>query len=60
MGMFDYLVVLDRDCDCPHGHRVDGFQTKSFQDPGLDVYLLENARAISRLRVGRFEPFPFD
>ena len=44
MGMFDYVVVLDEILSCPHGHRVDGFQTKSFPDPAMDVYLLEGPR----------------
>ena len=55
MGMFDYIVVLDEILSCPHGHRVDGFQTKSFPDPGMDVYLLEDAR-LFRVRRGFSDP----
>ena len=41
MGMFDHVVVLDEALRCPHGHLVDGFQTKSFADPAMDTYLFE-------------------
>lgn len=40
MGMYDYVVVLDEVLRCPHGHQVDGFQTKSFADPSMATYLL--------------------
>jgi hypothetical protein len=50
MGMFDNVVVLDEVLSCPHGHRVDSFQTKSFLDPTMDVYLLEGPRVF---RVAR-------
>ncbi len=40
MGMFDNVVVLDEVLRCPHGHRVSGFQTKSFDNPLMDDYLL--------------------
>lgn len=39
MGMYDYVVVLDEALRCPHGHQVDGFQTKSFEHPSMDTYL---------------------
>jgi hypothetical protein len=38
--MYDYVVVLDEVLRCPHGHQVDGFQTKSFNDPSMDTYLV--------------------
>lgn len=41
MGMFDHVVVLDEVLRCPHGHPVEGFQTKSFDDPAMDTYLIE-------------------
>lgn len=41
MGMFDYVVVLDEVLHCPHGHPVGGFQTKSFDDPSMDTYLVD-------------------
>ena len=44
MGMFDHVVVLDEILRCPHGHRVQRFQTKSFSDPAMDTYLLEGPR----------------
>lgn len=50
MGMFDDIAVLDETLRCPHGHRVNGFQTKSFDDPSMDVYLFEGSRV---LRVAR-------
>jgi hypothetical protein len=37
--MYDYIVVLDEVLRCPHGHQVDGFQTKGFDNPSMDVYL---------------------
>ncbi len=40
LGMFDHVVVLDEILRCPHGHRVDGFQTKSFDDPAMGTYLI--------------------
>jgi hypothetical protein len=40
MGMYDYVVVLDEVLCCPHGHQVDGFQTKSFDHPSMDTYLV--------------------
>lgn len=39
MGMYDNVVVLDEVLRCPHGHVVDGFQTKSFDDPSMAIYL---------------------
>jgi hypothetical protein len=44
MGMFDNVVVLDESLRCPHGHHVEGFQTKSFADPTMDTYLVEGPR----------------
>lgn len=44
MGMFDHVVVLDEILQCPHGHRVESFQTKSFSDPAMDTYLIEGPR----------------
>jgi hypothetical protein len=38
--MYDNVVVLDEVLRCPHGHQVDGFQTKSFGVPSMDTYLL--------------------
>ena len=43
MGMFDYVVVLDNVLRCPHGHAVDGFQTKSFEDPSMTTYLIDGS-----------------
>ncbi|MPZ17527.1 MAG: hypothetical protein GEV06_06405 [Luteitalea sp.] len=53
MGMFDNVVVLDETLRCPHGHRVEGFQTKSFDDPSMNTYLFEGPR-VSRVVRGRF------
>lgn len=47
MGMFDNIVVLDEMLQCPHGHRVEGFQTKSFDHPSM---------ATSRVAAGRSLP----
>ena len=44
MGMFDHVVVLDETLRCPHGHPVDGFQTKSFADPSMATYLVDGPR----------------
>jgi hypothetical protein len=52
--MFDHVVVLDEALRCPHGHRVGGFQTKSFDDPAMDTYLIEDAH------VHRVVRAPFD
>jgi hypothetical protein len=32
---------VDETLRCPHGHRVEGFQTTSFADPSMDTYLIE-------------------
>ena len=46
MGMYDYVVVLDEVLRCPHGHQVDGFQTKSFDNPSMNYLPRErSARA---------------
>ena len=52
MGMFDYVVVLDEILRCPHGHRLGGFQTKSFADPAMDTYLLEGPHVYLVARGG--------
>lgn len=52
MGMYDYVVVLDEVLRCPHGHRVDGFQTKSFDEPSMDTYLVEGPRVHRVARAG--------
>ncbi len=44
MGMFDNVVVLDETLRCPHGHPVEGFQTKSFADPLMATYLINGSR----------------
>jgi hypothetical protein len=54
MGMFDTVVVLDQILRCPHGHQVSGFQTKSFDEPAMDVYLVDGAR-VYLVQRGRFE-----
>jgi hypothetical protein len=53
MGMFDNVVVLDETLRCPHGHRLEGFQTKSFDNPSMDVYLFEGPR-VCRVARGMF------
>lgn len=52
MGMFDHVVVLDETLRCPHGHQVDGFQTKSFADPSMATYLIEGSRVYLVARGG--------
>lgn len=54
MGIFDHVVVLDEALRCPDGHRVEGFQTKSFADPSMDTYLLDGPRLylVARGRSG--------
>jgi hypothetical protein len=52
MGMFDNIVVLDEILRCPHGHRVEGFQTKSFADPTMDTYLMEGPHVYLVARSG--------
>jgi hypothetical protein len=52
MGMFDTVVVLDETLRCPHGHRLEGFQTKSFPDPSMDTYLIEGPRVYVVARRG--------
>ena len=42
--MFDNVVMLDETLRCSHGHRLSGFQTKSFDDPSADVYLFDGPR----------------
>jgi hypothetical protein len=54
MGLFDHVVVLDQRLSCPHGHPVSGFQTKSFDDPSMDVYLLDGAR-VYRVQRGKYD-----
>jgi hypothetical protein len=55
MGMFDHVVVLDEMLQCPHGHRVEGFQTKSFDDPSMDIYLFAGPSAYRVVRGGQSE-----
>ena len=50
--MFDNVVVLDESLRCPHGHRVEGFQTKSFADPTMDTYLVEGPHVYLVARGG--------
>jgi hypothetical protein len=54
MGMFDYIVVLDEILRCPHDHRVDEFQTKSFDDPAMETYLFDGPR-VYRVARDRFD-----
>ncbi len=53
MGMFDNVVVLDEALCCPHGHRVGGFQTKSFVEASMDTYLVEGSH-VYRVTRGWF------
>jgi hypothetical protein len=53
MGMFDHVVVLDETLRCPHGHVVEGFQTKAFDSPSMDTYLIEGPR-VHRVARGPF------
>jgi hypothetical protein len=57
MGMFDHVVVLDETLSCPHGHRVEGFQTKSFAEAAMDTYLLDGSHVflVSRNSLGGSE-----
>jgi hypothetical protein len=55
MGMFDTVVVLNERLRCPHGHRVEGFQTKSFADPAMDTYLIEERQLWVEFRAA-FDP----
>jgi hypothetical protein len=52
MGMYDYIVVLDEVLCCPHGHQVDGFQTKSFDEPSMDTYLFSGSHVHLVARAG--------
>lgn len=52
MGVFDDVVVLDETLYCPHGHPVDGFQTKSLEAL-MGTYLL-NGPYVYRVRRGAF------
>lgn len=54
--MFDNVVVLDETLRCPHGHRVERFQTKSFDDPSMDIYLFEGPRVYRVARGTVAEP----
>ena len=53
--MFDNVVVLDETLRCPHGHRVEGFQTKAFADPSMNTYLVEGPRVYLVERSGLVE-----
>lgn len=52
MGMFDYVVVLDESLRCPDGHHLDGFQTKSFDNPSMATYLITGSQVHLVARVG--------
>lgn len=52
MGMYDYVVVLDEVLCCRHGHQVDGFQTKSFDEPSMDTDLLNGSHVHLVARAG--------
>lgn len=52
MGMYDNVVVLDESLRCPHGHRVGDFQTKSFEDPSMDTYLVNGPHVHLVARAG--------
>lgn len=52
MGMYDYVVVLDEVLRCSHGHQVDGFQSKSFDDPSMDTYLFNGPHVHLVSRAG--------
>jgi hypothetical protein len=52
MGLFDTVVVLDETLHCPYGHSLSGFQTKAFDEPSMDVYLLEGPH-VHRVVRGR-------
>lgn len=56
MGMFDNVVVLDESLRCPHGHHVDDFQTKSFDHPSMETYLVEGPRVYLVARDGDDDP----
>lgn len=57
MSMFDNVVVLDETLRCPHGHHVEGFQSKSFADPSMDTYLVQGPHVylVARGRLGGFD-----
>lgn len=52
MGMYDHVVVLDEILRCPHGHHVDGFQTKSFESPSMETYLVNGPEVHLVARAG--------
>lgn len=52
MGMFDYMVVLDESLRCPDGHQLDGFQTKSFDNPSMATYLITGPDVYLVARAG--------
>ena len=53
MGLFDTVVVLDEVLRCPYGHSLSDFQTKGFEEPSMDIYLLDGPR-VHRVVRGRF------
>jgi hypothetical protein len=46
MGMFDSVSFLDRviELRCPHGHALRSFQTKDFDEPSMNMYLVHDGR----------------
>ena len=52
MGMYDYVVLLDEVLRCPHGHQVDGFQTKSFDNPSMNTFLVNGPHVHRVVRAG--------
>lgn len=50
--MFDNVIVLDENLRCPHGHHVEGFQTKSFAEPMMETYLVEGPHVYLVARSG--------
>jgi hypothetical protein len=50
--MFDHVIVLDEILRCPHGHGLGGLQTKDFDDPSMDTYLLEGPWVYRATRGG--------
>lgn len=46
MGLFDTVVLLDQKLTCLAGHSVGVFQTKSFPEPSMSTYLVEEGRLV--------------
>jgi hypothetical protein len=56
MSLFDHVVVLDETLHCPHGHPVDGFQTKSLdaeerREDGLRVMRDDDPLAVAHREI---------